>query len=47
MGLLKDTTIPMTLVFKDAKGEERKVELKVPVTQTPPTDSGAPHVHGK
>lgn len=29
--LAKDTTVPLTLVFKDAKGVESKVELKVPV----------------
>jgi copper(I)-binding protein len=34
--LAKDTTVPLTLVFKDAKGVESKVELKVPVSTTPP-----------
>ena len=34
--LQKDTTIPLTLVFKDAKGVETKKELKVPVSQTAP-----------
>ncbi len=29
--LPKDSTVPMTLVFKDSKGVESKVELKVPV----------------
>jgi copper(I)-binding protein len=29
--LPKDSTVPLTLVFKDAKGVESKVELKVPV----------------
>ena len=34
--LPKDSTVPLTLVFKDAKGIESKVELKVPVsTMTP------------
>ena len=33
--LPKDTTIPLTLVFKDAKGVESKVELKVPVSTAP------------
>ncbi len=37
--LPKDSTIPLTLVFKDAKGVESKVELKVPVAATAP---GAP-----
>jgi periplasmic copper chaperone A len=34
--LQKDTTIPLTLVFKDAKGLETKTELKVPVSQMAP-----------
>jgi copper(I)-binding protein len=34
--LPKDTTVPLTLVFKDAKGVESKVELKVPVAATAP-----------
>ena len=33
--LPKDSTIPMTLVFKDAKGVESKLELKVPVSTAP------------
>ena len=35
--LPKDSTIALTLVFKDAKGAESKLELKVPVATTPPT----------
>ena len=34
--LPKDTTVPLTLVFKDAKGVESKVELKVPVAAVAP-----------
>ena len=34
--LQKDSTIALTLVFKDAKGAESKVELKVPVATTAP-----------
>ena len=34
--LQKDTTIPLTLVFKDANGLETKTELKVPVSQIAP-----------
>lgn len=34
--LPKDSTIPLTLVFKDAKGVESKVELKVPVSTVAP-----------
>ena len=37
--LAKDSTVPLTLVFKDAKGVESKVELKVPVAAVAP---GAP-----
>ncbi len=33
--LAKDTTVPLTLVFKDAKGTESKVELRVPVAAAP------------
>ena len=29
--LPKDSTIPLTLVFKDAKGVESRLELKLPV----------------
>jgi copper(I)-binding protein len=42
--LPKDSTVPLTLVFKDAKGVESKVELKVPVSTTAPgakAESGA------
>ena len=34
--LPKDSTVPLTLVFKDAKGVESKLELKVPVSTTAP-----------
>jgi copper(I)-binding protein len=45
--LQKDTTIPMTLVFKDAKGVETKKELKVLVAQTAPAGGDADHAgHG-
>ena len=33
--LPKDSTIPLTLVFRDAKGVESKLELKVPVATAP------------
>jgi periplasmic copper chaperone A len=38
----KDTTVPVTLVFKDAKGVESKVELQVPVSTTPPAAMAHP-----
>ncbi len=44
--LQKDTTIPVTLVFKDAKGVETKKELKLPVSQTAPTGAAAAPAHG-
>lgn len=34
--LLKDSTVPMTLIFKDLNGSEFKTEVKVPVSSTPP-----------
>ena len=34
--LQKETTIPLTLVFKDAMGVESKAEIKVPVSQMAP-----------
>lgn len=37
--LPKDSTVPLTLVFKDAKGVESRVEVKAPVTTAAP---GAP-----
>ncbi|MBT3068531.1 copper chaperone PCu(A)C [Rhodoferax sp. U11-2br] len=44
--LRKDTTIPLTLVFKDAQGVETKKELKVPVSQTAPAGAPAAAMHG-
>jgi copper(I)-binding protein len=34
--LPKDSTVPMTLTFKDARGVESKLELKVPVSTLAP-----------
>ena len=42
--LPKDTTVPLILVFKNAKGVESKIELKVPVSTAAPgakSDGGA------
>jgi copper(I)-binding protein len=44
VALPKDTTIPLTLTFKDAKGVETRTELKVPVQQFAP--AGAMMDHG-
>lgn len=38
--LQKNTTIPMTLTFKNAKGVESKSEIKVPVSMTSPVAMG-------
>ncbi len=43
--LVKDSTIPLTLVFKDADGEESKVELSVPVVLTAPNGKMATMDH--
>ncbi len=44
--LPKDSTIPLTLTFKNAKGEQSQVELKVPVATTAPGAAvGAPAAH--
>lgn len=42
--LPKDATVPLTLVFKDAKGAQSKVDVMLPVSAVPPasaTGSGA------
>ncbi|MDZ7861696.1 copper chaperone PCu(A)C [Acidovorax sp.] len=46
--LAKDSTVPLTLTFKDAKGVESRLDLTVPVaTSAPGTHSAAPaHAHG-
>jgi hypothetical protein len=42
--LQKDTTIPLTLRFKDAKGVESSLDIKVPVSQVAPA-GGKEHQH--
>jgi copper(I)-binding protein len=44
--LQKDTTIPLTLRFKDAKGVESSLDIKVPVSQVAPA-GGTKHQHGE
>jgi copper(I)-binding protein len=39
--LLKDSKVPLTLRFKDAKGVESKLELSVPVSAVAPGVTGA------
>ena len=44
--LPKDSTVPLTLVFQNAKGEQSQLELKVPVATTAPgAAAGAPAAH--
>lgn len=43
--LQKDTTIPLTLTFKNAKGVENKFEIKVPVQAMPSQGMGHPMGH--
>ncbi len=49
--LAKDSTVPVTLLFKDAKGVESKLELKLPVATAAPgaaggsTGAAAEHKH--
>ena len=40
--LPKNATVPLTLLFKDAKGVESKAELTVPVATTAPNAAPAP-----
>ena len=40
--LAKDSTVPLTLMFKNAKGVESKLELKVPVAATATSAMAAP-----
>ena len=40
--LMKDSRVPLTLVFRDAKGAQTRMELSVPVAATPPA---AGHKH--
>ena len=45
--LAKDTALPLTLVFQDAKGAESTLNLSVPVATTPPGGAAAAgHGHG-
>ena len=49
--LPKDTSIPLTLVFRDAAGKENRMEIKLPVatfapgTQPTSTDAMSAHKH--
>ncbi len=39
--LPKDTTVPVTLLFKDKAGKDSKLELKVPVSARAPAGAGS------
>jgi copper(I)-binding protein len=43
--LSKDSTVPVTLLFKDAKGMESKLELKLPVATAAPGAAAAAAEH--
>jgi len=43
--VVRDSAVPLTLIFKDAKGVESKMELKLPVATMPPGGMGAGMVH--
>jgi copper(I)-binding protein len=40
------TTIPVTLTFRTAAGEQRQLALEVPVSVMPPKDAAAATMHG-
>ncbi|MDP2370802.1 copper chaperone PCu(A)C [Rhodoferax sp.] len=40
-----NSTVPLTLVFKDAKGVESRLELKVPVSAKAPAGAMSEHKH--
>ena len=40
--LMKDSTVPVTLMFRDAKGTQSKLELTLPVAVTPPGGMAKP-----
>ena len=46
VALRKDSSIPLTLVFKDAKGAESKLEVSVPVLSMAPSGAAMGHGHG-
>lgn len=43
--LAKDSTVPVTLVFKDAKGVESKLDLSLPVSAMVPAGGKGAHQH--
>lgn len=45
--LAPNTSIPLTLTFRTAAGEQRQLALQVPVSATPPKEAGAHGSHSK
>ncbi|TFZ06906.1 copper chaperone PCu(A)C [Ramlibacter henchirensis] len=45
--LAPNTSIPVTLTFKTASGEQRQLAVQVPVSTTPPKEAGAHGSHHK
>jgi len=45
--LAPNTTIPLTLTFRTAAGEQRQMALQVPVSATPPKEAGVQGSHRK
>ena len=43
--LTKDSTIPVTLMFKDKAGKDLKMEIKVPVSARAPVGAGTSSPH--
>ena len=43
--LVKDSQVPVTLVFKDAKGAVSRLSLQLPVRVAAPAAAGAGHQH--
>ncbi len=45
--LAPNTSIPLTLTFRTAAGEQRQMALQVPVSATPPKEAGVQGSHSK
>ncbi|MFM2034759.1 MAG: hypothetical protein RL459_24 [Pseudomonadota bacterium] len=48
--VVKDSTVPLTLVFRNAKGQESKLDVKLPVGTAAPARPGVPEAglgHGQ
>jgi len=43
--LKPDSQVPLTLMFRDAKGQQSRLEISVPVTVRAPDGKSAPHRH--